>query len=342
MARALRASFGEHPKGVVAMTDPAGQAAMSRRFLDLHRPGRPLLLPNPWDRGSARLLVWLGFEALATTSSGFAATLGRLDGSVTRSEALAHAAEIAAATDLPVSADLENGFADDPDGVAETLGLALEAGLAGCSVEDASGRPDDPIYPVGLAVERVRAAAEVAHRGPVRLVLTARAENHLHGRPDLADTIARLQAYQEAGADVLYAPGLRRLEDIGRLVAAVDRPVNVLALPGAPSVAELATAGVSRVSVGGAFAFAAVGAVVEAATSCATRAPTGSGTAPAPAPPPPAPPSGPEPAMARRSGFRAKVDQPPNRPRSAKAGGRCADAGGDVAAGRDGPWVGHR
>ena len=219
------------------MTDHAGQAEKARRFLELHQPGRPLLLPNPWDRGSARLLAWLGFEALATTSSGFAATLGRLDGSVTRDEALGHAAEIAGATELPVSADLESGFADDPDGVAETLGLALQAGLAGCSVEDATGRPDAPIYPAGLAAERVRAAAEAAHRGPVRLVLTARAENYLHGRPDLADTIARLQAYQEAGADVLYAPGLRRLEDIGQVVAAVDRPVNVLALPGAPPVA---------------------------------------------------------------------------------------------------------
>ena len=248
------------------MPDRTGQAEKARRFLELHDPARPLLLPNPWDQGSARLLAWLGFEALATTSSGFAATLGRLDGSVTRDEALAHAAAIAAATELPVSADLENGFADDPDGVAETLRLALQAGLAGCSVEDATGRPDDPIYDAGLAAERVLAAAEVAHRGPVRLVLTARAENHLHGRPDLADTIARLQAYQAAGADVLYAPGLRRLEDIARLVAAVDRPVNVLALPGAPSVAELAAAGVSRVSVGGAFAFAAIGAVVEAAT----------------------------------------------------------------------------
>jgi 2-methylisocitrate lyase-like PEP mutase family enzyme len=241
-------------------------AATARRFLELHHQGLPLLLPNPWDQGSARLLAWLGFEALATTSSGFAATLGRLDGSVTRDEALAHAAAIVGATDLPVSADLENGFADDPDGVADTVQLALEAGLAGCSVEDATGRPDDPIYDAGLAVERVRAAAEAAHRGPVRLVLTARAENHLYARPDLADTIARLQAYQDAGADVLYAPGLRRLEDIGRLVAAVDRPVNVLALPDAPPVTELAAAGVSRVSVGGAFAFAAVGALVEAAT----------------------------------------------------------------------------
>jgi 2-methylisocitrate lyase-like PEP mutase family enzyme len=248
------------------MTDHATHAAKARRFLELHQPGRPLLLPNPWDQGSARLLAWLGFQALATTSSGFAATLGRLDGSVTREEAVGHAAAIAGATELPVSADLENGFADDPAGVAETLRLALEAGLAGCSVEDFTGQEDDPVYDAELAAERVRAAAEVAHRGPVHLVLTARAENHLYGRPDLADTIARLQAYQQAGADVLYAPGLRRLDDIARLVASVDRPVNVLALAGAPPVADLAAAGVGRVSVGGAFAFAALGAVVDAAT----------------------------------------------------------------------------
>jgi 2-methylisocitrate lyase-like PEP mutase family enzyme len=248
------------------MTDDAGQAAKASRFLELHVPGRPLLLPNPWDQGSARLLAWLGFEALATTSSGFAATLGRLDGSVTREEAIAHAASVVAATELPVSADLEKGFADDPAGVADTIALAVGAGLAGCSVEDFTGRPDDPIYDTGLAAERVRAAAEAAHRGPVHLVLTDWAENHLHGRPDLADTIARLQAYQEAGADVLYAPGLRSLDDIRRLVASVDRPVNVLGGAGVPPVAELAAAGVSRVSVGCGLAFAALGAVVEAAT----------------------------------------------------------------------------
>ena len=235
-------------------------AVKARRFLELHHGERPLLMPNPWDQGSARLLAWLGFRALATTSSGFAATLGRLDGSVTRDEALGHAAAIVQATELPVSADLENGFADDPAGTAETVRLALGAGLAGCSVEDATGDRDTPIYAAGLAAERVQAAAEAAHRGPVHLVLTARAENYLHGRPDLADTIVRLQAYQDAGADVLYAPGLTRLEEIRQLVASVDRPVNVLARPGVPSVGELAAAGVGRVSVGGAFAFAAVGA----------------------------------------------------------------------------------
>lgn len=241
------------------MTEPADLRA---RFLDLHRPDPPLLLPNPWDAGSARLLESLGFHALATTSSGYAATLGRLDGGVTRDEALEHARIVVGVTGLPVSADLENGFADDPDGVAETMRLAIDAGLAGCSVEDFTGNADDPIYPADLAAERVAAAAEAANAAG--LVITARSENYLHGRPDLADTIARLQAFQEAGAHVLYAPGLTSIEDIRQVVASVDRPVNVLAWPKAPTVAELAEAGVSRVSVGGAFAFAALGALVEA------------------------------------------------------------------------------
>jgi 2-methylisocitrate lyase-like PEP mutase family enzyme len=238
---------------------------LAARFLALHHAAEPLLLPNPWDRGSAKLLASLGFEALATTSSGFAATLGRLDGSVTRGEALEHAASIVDATDLPVSADLENAFAHEPAGVADTVALAAAAGLAGCSVEDFSGRPDHPIYDAALAAERIAAAAEAAHRAPVHLVLTARAENHLHGRHDLADTIARLQAFQDAGADVLYAPGVSDLADVRELVASVDRPVNVLARPGGPTVAELAEAGVSRISLGGALAFAALGAVVDAA-----------------------------------------------------------------------------
>jgi 2-methylisocitrate lyase-like PEP mutase family enzyme len=178
---------------------------------------------------------------------------------VTRDEALAHAAELVAATTVPVSADLENGFADDPEGVAETVRMAIDAGLAGCSIEDATG---DDVYDGDRAAERVAAAAEAAHG---RLVLTARSENYLHGRPDLADTIARLQSFQEAGADVLYAPGLRDLSDIRSVVDSVDRPVNVLALPGVPPVSELASAGVARISVGGAFAFAALGAGVQAA-----------------------------------------------------------------------------
>ena len=246
------------------------QAEKARQFLALHREEQPLLLPNPWDRGSARLLASLGFRALATTSSGFAGTLGRLDGSVTRDEALAHATSIVDATDLPVSADLENGFADEPAGVAETVRLALGTGLAGCSVEDFTERADASIYDLDLAADRVRAAAEAAHGGPVHLVLTARAENHIRGRPDLPDTIRRLQAYQEAGADVLYAPGLIDQEEIRQVVASVDRPVNVLAGPGAPTVPELAAIGVSRVSVGGAFAFAALGALIEAARELRT------------------------------------------------------------------------
>ena len=240
------------------MSNPAGR---SRRFLDLHLPGQPLLLPNPWDQGAAKILAGLGFQALATTSSGFAATLGRPDGSVTLDEALTHAMAIVTATDLPVSADLENCFADTLDGVAHTVRLAAQTGLAGCSIEDFSRTR---LYDRAEAADRVAAAAAAARDGD--LVLTAGAENYLHGKPDLADTIARLQAYQEAGADVLYAPGLTRIEDIATLVAAVDRPVNVLALPGVPPVAELAAAGVSRVSVGGAFAFAALSALVDAAT----------------------------------------------------------------------------
>jgi 2-methylisocitrate lyase-like PEP mutase family enzyme len=234
----------------------ATQIQQAERFLALHSGPEPLLLPNPWDLGSAKLFASLGFAALATTSSGFAATLGRLDGKVTRDEAIAHAAAIVRATDLPVSADLENGFADGP---------------AGCSVEDFTGREDEPIYAAPLAAERIAAAAEIAASGPIRLVLTARAENYLHGRPDLADTIARLQAYQEAGADVLYAPGLTSLADIRQVVTSLDRPVNVLALPGGPVVSELAAAGVRRVSVGGGLAFAALGAVAEAARELRER-----------------------------------------------------------------------
>ncbi|MHB8234853.1 MAG: isocitrate lyase/PEP mutase family protein [Solirubrobacteraceae bacterium] len=242
------------------MTD---QAETARRFLELHSSEKPLLLPNPWDLGSTRLLESLGFKALATTSGGFAGTLGRRDGSIGRDEAVAHAHAVAAAASLPVSGDFENGFADDPAGVAETIELAIQAGLAGCSVEDWSG---EEIYSLELARERIEAAAAAAHAGPVHLVLTARAENHLRERPDLEDTIARLQAYQEAGADVLYAPALTTMEEIRAVLASIERPLNVLALPGVPKVAELAEAGVSRVSVGGAFAAAAYGTLVEAAT----------------------------------------------------------------------------
>lgn len=236
-------------------------SALTERFQALHVPGSPLLLPNAWDAGSARILASLGYDAIATTSSGFAATLGRHDGGITREEALAHATDLVRAVDVPVSADLEDGYADDPAGVAETVAAARETGLAGCSVEDHTGRADDPIHDAGLARERVAAAVEAS--GP--MVLTARCENFLHGRPDLADTIARLQSFQEAGAEVLYAPGLTDLEQVRTLCAEVDRPVNVLLLRGGPTPAELAGAGVARISVGGAFAWNALTGLVAAA-----------------------------------------------------------------------------
>jgi 2-methylisocitrate lyase-like PEP mutase family enzyme len=223
------------------------------------------LLPNPWDAGSARLLESMGFRALATTSSGHAGTLGRQDGTVTREEALRHAAQLVAAVDVPVSADLENGYAEGPDDVRALVADAAAVGLAGCSIEDFTGREDAPIYDAALAAERVAAAAEAAHGGEPGIVLTARAENFLHGKPELDDTIARLLAYQEAGADVLYAPGLREVADIRRVVEAVSAPVNVLLLPGLPGVGELAAAGAARISVGGALHRVALAALHRAA-----------------------------------------------------------------------------
>jgi 2-methylisocitrate lyase-like PEP mutase family enzyme len=234
------------------------------RFRALHRPGEPLLMPNAFSAGTARLLASLGFAALATTSGGHAHQLGRRDGAVTRDEALAHGTDLAAATDLPVSADLEHGFADDPAGVAATVGRAVATGLAGCSIEDSTGRPDEPIYDRGLAVERMAAAAEAAH-GEHALVLTGRAENHLWGRTDLADTIARLQSYGEAGADVLFAPGVTAAEDIRAIVSSVDQPVSVLVLPGSPTIEQLAELGVARVSVGSELSYVAIAAVADAA-----------------------------------------------------------------------------
>jgi len=239
------------------------QAALAQRFRALHIPGMPLLMPNAWDIGSAALFAALGFETIATTSGGFAATRGRLDGAMTKDEVLDHVAELAGAVDMPVSADLENCFADDPEGVAATITTAAGAGLAGGSVEDFTGDRDAPIYELAHAAERVRAAAESAHGN---FVLTARAENYLHGRRDLADTIARLQAYQEAGADVLFAPAVTDPGDLRQLLASVDVPVSVLVLPGAPTVGELGELGVSRISVGGAVAVAAYGAAINAVT----------------------------------------------------------------------------
>ncbi len=238
-------------------------------FLDLHYSPSPLLLPNAWDIGSARLMESMGFAAIASTSSGFAASIGRLDGNITRNEALEHLEVLVAATSLPINADFEHGFADEPADVAESVELAAKTGIAGLSIEDFTGADEAPIYAVELATERICAAAEVAHAADV--VLVGRAENYLHGHPDLADTIARLQSYQEAGADVLYAPGLKTIADIRALVASVDRPVNVLAMAGCPSVAELAAARVARISVGGAFAFAGLGAVAAAAREFLTQ-----------------------------------------------------------------------
>ena len=233
------------------------------RFRELHAQDGIFVMPNPWDGGSARLLAWSGFKALATTSAGLAWTLGRNDQQVTRDELVAHVAWLAGATDLPLSVDSERCFADDLAGVAETVRLLGEAGAAGCSIEDydpATGGIDD----VDRAADRVAAAAEAAHAGDA-MVLTARAENHLYGGGDLEDTIVRLVAYRAAGADVLYAPGLTDAADIAAVVAAVDAPVNVLALPGAPTVAELGELGVRRVSTGSLLASAAYGALLAGA-----------------------------------------------------------------------------
>jgi 2-methylisocitrate lyase-like PEP mutase family enzyme len=238
-----------------------------RVFQSLHARDRAFIMPNPWDIGSARILEHLGFEALATTSMGYAFSVGKLDTKVGRDEMLAHIASIASTTTLPVNADLENGYGDDPGTVAETIRLAAAAGVVGGSIEDATGRSDDPIYERELAVARVRAAVEAARSLPFTFTLTARAENYLHGRPDLDDTIARLNAFADAGADVLYAPGLRTKEDIAAVVSSVDRPVNVLmGLQGVVlSLDELSALGARRISVGSALYRAALGAFLRAA-----------------------------------------------------------------------------
>jgi 2-methylisocitrate lyase-like PEP mutase family enzyme len=248
------------------------QAERAKKFRALHeRPGA-FVIPNPWDIGTARILAGLGFEALATTSAGLAFTLGRRDseGAVTREEALAHARAIVEATPLPVSADLENGFGDPPEAAAQTIRLAAGIGLVGGSIEDASGDPTRPIYELSHAVERVTAAVEAARSASFPFTLTARAENFLFGRPDLDDTIRRLQAFEAAGADVLYAPGLPDLQAIRTVCASVTRPVNVLA-GAAFSAEELAAAGVKRISLGSALSRAALGAFLSAAREIAER-----------------------------------------------------------------------
>jgi 2-methylisocitrate lyase-like PEP mutase family enzyme len=234
------------------------------RFRALHTGDELFLMPNPWDAGSARLLAACGFEALATTSAGLAWALGKLDQQVTRDELVEHVGRLSRATPLPLNVDSERCYPDDPGGVAETVALLAEAGAAGCSIEDydpATGRIDD----VGPAAERVAIAAEAAHRLAEPMVLTGRAENHLHGFDDLDDTIARLVAYRDAGADAVYAPWLRDLDRIAAVVEAVGVPVNVLAVPGGPTVAELASVGVRRVSTGSLLAASAYGALVTGA-----------------------------------------------------------------------------
>ena len=236
----------------------------------LHERSGIFVIPNPWDAGSARMLAALGFEALATTSAGLAFSLGKPDGqgALTREETLENARIIIDATPLPVSADLENGYGDDPSACSETILLAARAGLAGGSIEDATGNPEDPIYPFELSVERVKAAVKAARSLPIPFTLTARAENLIYGRPDLKDTIRRLEAYAEAGADVLFAPGLKTKDEIGSVVRAVaPRPVNVVIGLGSVSFSlnELEKLGVKRVSLGSALARAAYGAFFQAA-----------------------------------------------------------------------------
>jgi 2-methylisocitrate lyase-like PEP mutase family enzyme len=245
------------------MSSASRQEEKATAFAALHE-GEPFVVPNPWDAGSARVLEALGFRALATTSSGFAFTLGRLDGSATINEVAAHVAAIDAATSLPVSADLENGYGREPEDVAHAVARGAKAGAVGGSIEDYD--PDGTIYELTHAVERVAAAVEVAHALGFPFVLTARAENHIRGNPNLDDTVARLQAYERAGADVLYAPGLRTVEEIRVVCEALAKPVNVLAVPGL-TVAEVTEAGAQRVSVGGALTWVAARALADAAAA---------------------------------------------------------------------------
>jgi 2-methylisocitrate lyase-like PEP mutase family enzyme len=249
------------------------QSDKAKIFRALHeRPGA-FVIPNPWDAGTARILAALGFEALATTSLGLANTFGRADSSVTRDETMANCRDIVAATDLPVSVDLENCYAGAPEAAAETIRLAAEAGAVGGSIEDFSGSPADQIYDFDLSVARVRAAAAMARRLPVPFTLTARAENLIRGRNDLVDTIRRLQAYEAAGADVLYAPGLRTLDEVRQVIAAVKRPLNVVSgwLEPQITVAQLADAGVKRISVGGALSRLALATFLDAARALRTE-----------------------------------------------------------------------
>ncbi len=244
------------------------QAEKASIFQALHQQPGAFIIPNPWDQGSTRILEILGFKALATTSAGYAFTLGKADGQVGREQMMRHLIELTSATTLPINADLENGFGDAPEYVAETILLAAQSGVVGGSIEDSTGRADDPIYAIEVAAERIRAAAEAARSLPFKFTLTARAENFLVGRADIKDTIKRLQAYQDAGADVLFAPGLKNRDDIAAVVSSVDRPVNVImGMAGVKfTLGELADIGVKRVSTGSSLARVALAAFIKAAT----------------------------------------------------------------------------
>jgi 2-methylisocitrate lyase-like PEP mutase family enzyme len=248
------------------------QAEKGKNFRALHEQDKAFIIPNPYDIGTARILAHLGFEALATTSAGFAFSVGQADNTIGRERMLAHVSDIVSATDLPVSADLENGFGDAPETAAETIRMAAATGLVGGSIEDSTGLDDEPIYEFELAVERVRAAVEASRALPFTFTLTARAENYLVGRPNLADTIKRLQAFEEAGADVLYAPGLKTKEDITAVVGSLSRPVNVImGLQGVNlNLRELSEIGVKRISVGSALTRAALGSFLRAAKEMQT------------------------------------------------------------------------
>lgn len=249
------------------------QHEKARRFQALHRGPRAFIIPNPWDGGSARLLAGLGFQALATSSGAAAGVLGRRDGRITREEALAQVRVIVAATDLPVSADLEKGFGDSPEAVAETVKLAAQAGLVGCSIEDATGRKDAPLYDFPQALRRIEAAAKAARSVGFPFMLTARSENFLRGNPDLEDTIRRLRAFADAGADVLMAPGLPDLESVRKVCAAVATPFNFMAgLKGKSfTVAELENAGVRRISLATSLYRAAMTGLLEAAREASEK-----------------------------------------------------------------------
>jgi len=249
------------------------QSDKAETFRRLHEKGSCFVIPNPWDLGSARLLEHLGFKALASSSAGFAYSIARSDLTISKSSLMTHLTGVCEVTSLPVSADLQNGFGNDPEDMAVTILQAARTGIVGGSIEDASGDSGNPVYPLALAAERIRHAAVAAKSLGFKFMLTARAENFIYERPDLADTIRRLQAYQEAGADVLFAPGVKTKEDIASIIRSIDRPLNVLAgLPGMQlTVADLQELGVTRISLGGTLARAAYGALMRAAAEVNTQ-----------------------------------------------------------------------